>query len=310
MATTQAASQPIPVPELRKRPSASSRLWRTAKGKPIGSVAAVVCVFLILVAIGADVIAPQAADKVDPIKNPRLLAPSFGHLFGTDNLFRDMFTRVVIGSRISLGIGFMAVAMGTVIGTCLGMVSGFFGGKVDLVVSRAMEVVLGFPPLVLAIFILSIFMTSKGYRWENFLLLSLAIGVIIAPTTARIVRGSVLSIRNLQYIEAATSVGNTSTRIMWRHVLPNVVAPIIVIASIQIGNAILAEAALSFLGLGINDAAHPSWGAMLQESRANWLEAWWLSVIPGAAISAAVLAFNLFGDALRDVLDPRLRQSS
>ncbi len=310
MAATQAASQRVAMPELRRRRSATSRLWRTAKGKPIGSVAAVVCIILIIVAVGADAIAPQAADRVDAVRNPRLLAPSFGHPFGTDNLFRDIFTRIVIGSRISLGIGFTAVAMGTVIGTVLGMVSGFFGGKTDLFVSRAMDVVLGFPPLVLAIFFLAIFMTTKGYKLENFLLLSLSIGVIIAPTTARIVRGSVLSIRNLQYIEAATSVGNTSVRIMWRHVLPNVVAPIIVIASIQIGNAILAEAALSFLGLGINDAAHPSWGAMLQETRGVWLEAWWLSVIPGAAISVAVLAFNLFGDALRDVLDPRLRQSS
>jgi peptide/nickel transport system permease protein len=153
-------------------------------------------------------------------------------------------------------------------------------------------------------------MTNKGYSFQNFLLVSLAIGIIIAPTTARIVRGSVLSIRNLQYIEAAEAIGNRSDRIMWRHVLPNVVAPIIVIASIQIGNAILAEAALSFLSLGIADAQHPSWGGMLQDTRPVWLEAWWLSVIPGVAISVAVLSFNLFGDALRDILDPRLRQSS
>jgi peptide/nickel transport system permease protein len=120
----------------------------------------------------------------------------------------------------------------------------------------------------------------------------------------------VLSIRNLQYIEAAVSVGNTSPRVMWRHILPNVVAPIIVIASIQIGNAILAEAALSFLSLGIADAEHPSWGTMLQDTRLVWREAWWTAVMPGLAITVAVLAFNLFGDALRDVLDPRLRQSS
>src|SRR3970282_3023185 len=141
-------------------------------------------------------------------------------------------------------------------------------------------------------------------------LLSLAIGVIITPPPARIVRGSVLSIRNLQYIEAAISMGNTSQRVMWRHVLPNVVAPIIVIASIQIGTAILAEAALSFLGLGIADDAHPSWGKMLQDTRGGVQEGWWNAVVPGAAISLGALSFNLFGDALRDVLDPRLRQSS
>lgn len=296
--------------ELRRKPSRRSSLVRIARKKPVGAVSAAVCIILILVAIGADAIAPQAPDAVDPVKNPRLIAPALDHPFGTDNLFRDVFTRIVIGSRISLGIGFTAVFLGTVIGTTLGLVSGYFRGWVDLVVSRGMEVVLGFPPLVLAIFFLSIFMTTKGYSFNNFMLVSLGIGIIIAPTTARIVRGSVLGIRNLQYIEAAESIGNTSFRIMLRHVLPNVVAPIIVIASIQVGNAILAEAALSFLGLGITDASHPSWGAMLQESRPVWLEAWWMSVIPGAAISFAVLSFNLFGDALRDILDPRLRQSS
>ncbi|WP_416223944.1 ABC transporter permease [Tepidiforma sp.] len=296
--------------EFRRRPGALSRLWRTARQKPLGAAAGVVCVLLILVAIGADALAPQAADAVDPVKNPRLQPPSLSHPFGTDNLFRDMFSRVIIGSRISLGIGFAAVAIGTVLGTVLGMVAGFFRGWVDMLVSRAIEVVLGFPPLVLAIFFLSIFNPEKGYSARSFLMVSLAIGIIIAPTTARIVRGSVLSIRNLQYVEAAECVGNGPLRIMLRHVLPNVTAPIIVIASIQVGNAILAEAALSFLSLGIADASHPSWGAMLQDTRQEWLEAWWTAVVPGAAISLAVLAFNLFGDALRDVLDPRLRQSS
>ncbi len=169
---------------------------------------------------------------------------------------------------------------------------------------------LAFPPLVLAIFFLSIFNPERGYSLRSFLMVSLAIGIIITPTTARIVRGAVLSIRNLQYVEAAEALGNGPLRMMLRHVLPNVAAPIIVIASIQVGNAILAEAALSFLALGIADAAHPSWGGMLQDTRQVWLEAWWTAVVPGAAISVAVLAFNLFGDALRDVLDPRLRQSS
>ena len=263
-----------------------------------------------LVAIFADQLAPQAANAIDPVKNPKLVAPSFGHVFGTDNLFRDMLSRTIIGSRISLGIGFAAVALGTVIGTALGLVAGYFGGWIDLAVSRLLDIVLGFPPLVLAIFFLAIFNTSKGYSGKSFFLVSLAIGLIITPTTARIVRGAVLSIRNLQYIEAAVAVGNTSLWVMVRHVLPNVVAPIIVIASIQIGNAILAEAALSFLSLGIADASHPSWGAMLQDMRSVWQQAWWTAVVPGAAISVAVLAFNLFGDALRDVLDPRLRQGS
>ncbi len=305
----QTASRPVTV-EMFSRRSWRERLWRTAKGKPVGTVAAVICILLVLIALAANVLAPQAAGNVDPIKNPRLLAPSLGHPFGTDNLFRDMFSRTLIGSRISLGVGFTSVFFGTIIGTTLGMVAGYFRGWVDLVVSRIMEVVLGFPPLVLAVFLLSIFLTNKGFSWKGFFILSLTIGIIIAPATARIVRGSVLGVRNLQYVEAAESVGNTSFRIMLRHVLPNVMAPIIVIASIQIGNAILAEAALSFLGLGISDDSHPSWGKMLQDTRSVWHLAWWTAVVPGAAISVAVLSFNLFGDALRDVLDPRLRQST
>jgi peptide/nickel transport system permease protein len=309
MAST-AVTQPVPIPELRRRVSRATSLARIARKKPVGAVACVICILLVLIAIFAGVLAPQAPDAVDPIKNPRLSAPSFSHPLGTDNLFRDQLSRILVGSRISLGVGFGAVLLGTIFGTFFGLVAGYFGGSVDLFSSRLMDVILGFPPLVLAIFFLSIFNTERGFSYSSFLLVSLAIGVIITPTTARIVRGSVLSIRNLQYIEAAISMGNTSQRIMWRHVLPNVVAPIIVIASIQIGNAILAEAALSFLGLGIADDAHPSWGKMLQDTRGVWQESAWTAVIPGAAISVAVLSFNLFGDALRDVLDPRLRQSS
>lgn len=309
MAST-AVSQPVPMPELRRRAGRLEALGRIIRRKPVGAAAGMICIFLVVIAIFASTLAPQAPDAVDPAKNPRLSAPSLSHPMGTDNLFRDQFSRIIIGSRISLGVGFGAVLLGTVFGTLFGLVAGYFGGAIDLVSSRFMDVILGFPPLVLAIFFLSIFNTHRGYSLDSFLLVSIAIGVIITPTTARIVRGSVLSIRNLQYIEAAISMGNTSQRVMWRHVLPNVVAPIIVIASIQIGNAILAEAALSFLGLGIADDAHPSWGKMLQDTRGVWQEGWWTAVVPGAAISLAVLSFNLFGDALRDVLDPRLRQSS
>ncbi|MBI2764758.1 MAG: ABC transporter permease [Chloroflexi bacterium] len=305
--TTQAASQPMILGELRLRRSRLKSLWRIAQQKPVGAVAALVCIALILVAVFADVLAPYDAARQGV---PRLQAPSASYPLGTDNLFRDIFSRILIGSRISLGVGFGSVLLGTIFGTTLGLVSGYFGGWVDMVVSRVIDVVLGFPPLVFAIFFLSIFNTDRGFSLKAFTLVSLAIGIIITPTTARIVRASVLSIRNLQYIEAAISIGGSSPRIMARHVLPNVVAPIIIIASIQIGNAILAEAALSFLSLGIADASHPSWGAMLQDTRGVWEQAWWTAIVPGAAISIAVLSFNLFGDALRDVLDPRLRSTS
>ncbi|MEP7214919.1 MAG: ABC transporter permease [Anaerolineaceae bacterium] len=305
MSSVAETVQPVPIIELRERTGRLKSLWRVARKKPIGAGAGIVCILLILIAVFASQLAPH---PVDAQAFPRLRAPSLTYPMGTDNLFRDMFSRIIVGSRISLGVGFAAVFVGTVIGAVLGMVGGYLGGWADLIIGRVLDVMLGFPPLVFLIFFLSIFNNQGGYSLKSFLLISVAIGVIIAPTTARIVRGAVLSIRNLQYIEAAQSIGNTTPRIMVRHVLPNVVAPIIVIASIQIGNAILAEAALSFLGLGIANAGHPSWGALLQDTRAVWQQAWWTAFMPGLAISLAVLSFNLFGDALRDVLDPRLRQ--
>lgn len=293
--------------ELRRKPSIATRTTRLVRRKPIGAASGIICILLILVAIFATQLAPHA---VDASKFPRLKPPSSAHPLGTDNLFRDQFSRIIVGSRISLGVGFGAVAVGTVLGTVLGLLAGYLGGWMDFVIGRLLDVMLGFPPLVAAIFFLTIFKTDSGYSTRSFLLVCVSIGIIIAPTTARIVRGSVLGIRSLQYIEAAECVGNRPFRIMVRHVLPNVFAPIIIIASIQIGNAILAEAALSFLGLGIQDATHPSWGGMLQDTRQWWQSAWWTCVMPGLAISIAVLSFNLFGDALRDILDPRLRQSS
>lgn len=293
--------------DLRPRQNALVRLGRVARKKPIGAVAAVICIILVVVAVAADAIAPYGVNEQ---RFPRLLSPGGSHLMGTDNLFRDIFSRIVVGSRISLGIGFTAVFFGTIFGTILGLISGYVGRWADMIISRVIDVVLGFPPLVAAIFFVSVLAPNREYGLRSFMVVSLAIALIITPTTARIVRGSVLTIRNLQYIEAAVSIGNPSWRIMFRHILPNVVAPIIVIASIQIGNAILAEAALSFLSLGIADAEHPSWGTMLQDTRLVWQQAWWTAVMPGLAISIAVLSFNLFGDALRDVLDPRLRGTS
>jgi ABC-type dipeptide/oligopeptide/nickel transport system permease subunit len=299
--TTTAAQRETTVPVFGKPRSPLAGLWRIARRKPVGAVAGVLCVLLILVAVFADQLKTQQAEALTspPVK---LAEPSSKHLFGTDNLFRDMYSRIVVGSRVSLGIGFSSVALGTLIGTILGIISGYAGGWTDLGINRVMDTVMAFPPLILAMFMLSIFKPS-------FISVTFAIGIIIMPATARIVRGSVLGIKNLQYVEAALSIGSSHGRIMARHVLPNVIAPIIIIASIQIGNAILAEAALSFLSLGIATASQPSWGKMLQDTRAFWEQAWWTAVIPGAAISVAVLSFNLFGDALRDVLDPRLRGS-
>lgn len=273
------------------------RLAHAIRKRPLGVLATILCIGFIFLALFANQLAPHRPAQVG---FPRLHPPSATYPFGTDNLFRDMFSRVIVGSQISLGVGLASVAFGTIIGAFLGIISGYRGGWVDLIINRLIDTVMSFPPLVLAMFFLSIF-------HPTFATVTIAIGIIIAPTTARIVRGSVLSVKNLQFIEAARAAGNSDARIMIHHVLPNVVAPIIVIASIQIGNAILAEAALSFLSLGIATDAHPSWGRMLQDTRSVWQQAWWTAVVPGAAISLAVLSFNLFGDTLRDVLDPRLR---
>lgn len=297
MATAVTTAEASAQGPLERRTGRLDWLINFARRQPVGAVAGVLCILLVVIALSANSLAPYAAAKVGL---PRLHAPSVSYPFGTDNLFRDMFSRVLIGSQISLGVGFASVLIGTVLGTLFGLTSGFLGGWLDLVVNRFMDTIMAFPPLVLAIFFLSIFRPS-------FFTVTLAIGIIITPTTARIVRGSVLSVRQLQYIEAANALGAGNLRIMLRHVLPNVTAPIIVIASIQIGNAILAEAALSFLSLGIASDAHPSWGKMLQDTRSVWQAAWWTAVMPGAAISIAVLSFNMFGDALRDALDPRLR---
>lgn len=276
---------------------ALKRIARTGQRHPLGIVATLLCLLLILMAIFATQLAPHRPEQVG---FPRLHPPSLTYPFGTDNLFRDMFSRTIVASRISLGVGLASVVFGTFVGTLFGIISGYRGGWSDLLINRAMDTIMAFPPLVLAMFFLSIFR-------PNFITVTIAIGIIITPTTARIVRGAVLSVKTQQYIEAARAAGNSDLRIMLRHVLPNVLAPIIVIASIQIGNAILAEAALSFLSLGIATDAHPSWGRMLQDTRSVWEQAWWTAVFPGAAISLAVLSFNLFGDALRDILDPRLK---
>jgi ABC-type dipeptide/oligopeptide/nickel transport system permease subunit len=202
----------------------------------------------------------------------------------------------------SLEVGLLSVAFGTLIGAAFGIVSGYFSGVTDFVIQRVMDAILSIPPLILAIAVAAVL----GIGLRNVII---AIAIVITPASARIVRSAALTVRANTYIEAVQAVGASDLRIIWRHILPNVMAPIIVIASIQIGVAILAEAALSFLGLG-TQAPNPSWGADLAAARTVVTIAVWLSVFPGLAISLVVLAFNMLGDALRDILDPRLRGAS
>ena len=266
--------------------------------KPLGAVALVVLLAFGVTAIFANQIAPY-----DPLKNnyTRMReGPSSEFWFGTDYLGRDVFSRVIHGTRISLLVGFSSVALGTSLGSIWGLVSGFRGGKIDMFSQRILEIVMSFPSLILAILLLA----GMG---AGLLTVIVAIGVTRVPLAVRVIRSVTLVSREYTYVEAARSVGASDLRIMRRHVLPNCMAPYLVVATAHLGTAIIMEASLGFLGVGIPPPA-ASWGNMLGGAVANILvPLWWLVVFPGIAIVMTVLAFNLLGDALRDVLDPRLR---
>ena len=278
-------------------------LKRFAVSKPMGAAGGFIVVVVVLAAIFAPVVSPYDpyASNLDENGLPvRLVGPSGSFLLGTDAIGRDVFSRIIYGSRVSLIVGLGAVTLGTFFGALIGLVSGYFVGKVDQVLQRVVDTLMAIPAIVLALAVIT--MLQPGLF--NIILV---IAIVIAPGTSRVVRGTVLTIKENVYIEAARSIGAGSGRIVFRHILPNVIAPIIVIASIWVGNAIVIEAALSFLGLGTPPPT-PTWGGMLAlEGRRHLENAPWLALAPGAAISVAVLAVNMLGDALRDVLDPRLR---
>jgi len=254
----------------------------------------------VLTAILADVIAPYDPLAAQP--EVRLASPGRAHLFGTDDIGRDVFSRVIYGSRISLWVGLLAVGIGTLIGMVIGLVSGYWEGHLDMVLQRIMDAIQAIPGLMLALAIVSVLKPNTTNAM-------LAIAVVIIPGNSRIVRGAVLSAKQNRYVEAAEALGCRQLHILALHILPNVTAPILIIASIWFGNAILIEATLSFLGLGTQPPT-PSWGLMLSSTgRAFMEQAPWLAIFPGLAISLAVLAFNLFGDTLRDAWDPKLRRN-
>jgi len=252
---------------------------------------------LVLVALGQSVLAPQSPTKIDIAS--ALHAPGRTHWMGTDQYGRDVYSRVVHGSSISLVIGFISVGIAATAGTTVGLVAGYDGGRVDALLMRGMDVMLAFPGILLALAIVSVL----GPSLRN---LMIAVGISGIPYYARLVRGSVLVAKEQLYVEAARVVGVPIPVILIRHILPNVVAPIIVAATLGMGGAILAAAALSFIGLG-SQPPTPEWGRMLSEGRDYLRDAWWISTFPGMAIMLAVLGVNMLGDGLRDVLDPRLR---
>ncbi|NUQ05154.1 MAG: ABC transporter permease [Anaerolineae bacterium] len=255
--------------------------------------------FMLLTALAAPFIAPYDPVLGD-LANDYVKPPSQEHLFGTDAVGRDIFTRILYGGQISLKIALAAQSIALIIGVAVGMTAGFFGGWFDVLLMRMVDVIMAFPLLILAIALLGVLGPSE----VNIIL---ALGLVNWTVTARIVRGQVLAAKEMEYVVAARGLGAGSLVLMVRHILPNIIAPVIVYTTLGLGGALLAEAALSFLGLGSAQQATPSWGKMLTESRAFIRSAWWMPFYPGLAILITVLGFNLLGDGLRDALDVRSR---
>jgi len=265
---------------------------------PLGAIGGLIMIAFVATAGFADWI--TAYDPTATNSKASLAPPGGAHLLGTDFMGRDLFSRIVYGARISLQVGLGATALGCLIGVTVGLMSGFFGGWLDLLVQRLMDIMQSLPLLVMAL----IMAASLGPSLTNTII---AIAIPLVPNVARVIRSNVLSLREMPFVEAARAVGMSETRIAIQHVLPNTMAPLIVLATAQLGSAILVESALAFLGLGVPEP-HPSWGRMLSESAAEYVRAApWLVIYPGVAISAVVFGTNLLGDAIRDMLDPRQR---
>jgi ABC-type dipeptide/oligopeptide/nickel transport system permease subunit len=264
---------------------------------PTGMAGAIILLVLVLLAISSPITAPY--DPIETDFSVRLQSPSRAHPFGTDDLGRDVLSRLMAGGRISLRAGVVAVAIASVWGTVIGVVSGFYGGLVDSTIMRLIDVAMAMPGILLSM----VFIFTLGPSLTNVMI---AVGLASIPSYARLARGSVLSARENAYVDAARVLGAPDRMIMFRHILPNIVAPILVVATLGLGSAILSIAGLSFLGLGAQPPT-PEWGVIISDGRARLATAWWISTFGGLVIMLSVLAINLLGDALRDVMDPRLR---
>ena len=293
-------SVPEPLPRGWRLPAVARTVLRFGRRKPLGAIGGVIVLALLVMAVFAGHIAPYAYDQ--SIAAARTKPPSAQFWMGTDNLSRDVWSRVVYGARISVTVGFATVALATVVATAIGVSSAYLGGVYDIAVQRVVDAWMSFPALVV---ILSL-MAALGPGLVN---LILALSILGAASASRVIRGSALSVMANPYVEAARALGAGHGRIVAVYVLPNVMATIIILATIGLGTVILAESALSFLGFGV-PPPYPSWGAMLSGSGRSYMyHAPWMALFPSAAISLAVFGFNMLGDALRDVLDPRLRGS-
>jgi peptide/nickel transport system permease protein len=275
-------------------------LGRFIRRKPLGAIGAVIVIAMLVMAGGAEWIAPYGYDQT--IRGARMKPPSAAHWLGTDNLSRDMWSRVVYGARVSITVGFLTIGLAVVAATAVGVSSAYFGGMWDLVVQRVVDAWLSFPYLIIILSVMAVL-------GPGLLNVVVSLAILIAATNSRVIRSATLAAMQHSYVEAARAMGCGHARIILRHLLPNVAATIIILATIGLGAVTLAESALSFLGFGV-PPPHPSWGGMLSGSgRTYMFRAPWMAVWPGVAISLAVFGFNMLGDALRDVLDPRLRGS-
>lgn len=272
-------------------------VWKRLKKNKMAMFGLIIIVILFLTALFADLIAPYSYDEQDLLN--MFQTPSAKHLFGTDEFGRDIFSRVVYGSRISLEVGFIAVGISLIIGGLIGAIAGYYGGRFENILMRAMDILLAIPEILLAIAIVA----ALGPSISN---LMIAVGISSIPGYARLVRASVLTIREQEFIEAAKAVGSSDLRIIFKHILPNCMAPIIVQATIGVAIAILTAAGLSFIGLGIQPPT-PEWGSMLSGGRSYIRDYPHMTLYPGLAIMVTIFALNLLGDGLRDALDPKLR---
>jgi len=276
-------------------------LYRQSLREFMRNPGAVISIIVLVVIIFSSIFASNLT-PYDPLQRDtpaRLSPPTSQHLMGTDALGRDIMSRVLHGGQISLQIGFLSILGATVVGIPLGLIAGYFGGIIDNIVMRVMDVILAFPGLVLIIWLVAVLGSSMT-------MLILAIAFFFVPTYARLTRSVALSLREIEYVLAAQSVGASTVRILMLHILPNALAPIIVITTLSISGAIITGASLSFLGLGVSPPT-PEWGSMLSDGRGYLRNAWWMSFFPGMTITFVVLAANIVGDGLRDALDPKVR---
>ncbi|MDP2331851.1 MAG: ABC transporter permease [Reyranella sp.] len=296
VAITETLRPPPPAP-----PSGTMRfVGRLFRDKPLGAFGFVICVIFLFCGLFADVLAPYGYNQVSPLN--RLKPPSAQFWLGTDNLGRDMLSRCLYGAQLSVIIGLSAAGLATVVSVFVGIVSGYLGGKFDMVMQRFVDAWMSFPDLVILIVVVSVVGPGMGP-------VIVILGLLYGIGGSRIIRSAVLSVRENAYVHAAQSTGASLPRILWRHILPNVMAPVIVLFTTRVGAVILAESGLAFLGLGVPPPA-PTWGGMLSGSGRSFMYlAPWLALAPGLCITIVVYAINVFGDALRDLLDPRMRGS-